>query len=207
MWSVGTLGRKPSQFNIPHSVELDPKLDVVWVADRLNNRTQAFNTTDGRFLAEWTCMRPSSPYHIRLDPSGHHYIILDLASAKLLVLPAPDDIKSLNKCRVVSETAMHPNNTKPHAFSVSRSTGALFIGEVGANCTQKYFPYNASYRHPSHHPDRPEMTFVSATVFEPLLLFLVFAVLLSWILRRRMRSGGKPHYQRVQMKDDSSWHK
>ena len=199
VWSVGTLGTKPSQFYIPHSVEIDPNLDVVWVADRGNSRTQAFNTSDGHFVAEWTCMRPSSPCHIRLDPSGHNYIILDLTSAKILVLPAPQNIKAVNECHVISETTIHPNNTKPHAFSVSKTTGALFVGEIAANVTQKYVPYAVSVRS----PDRPKL-FVSATVFEPLLVLVAFAVLVSWILRHRIPSRGKAHYHRVQKKTTSS---
>jgi hypothetical protein len=200
VWSTGTLGAKAGQFSIPHSVEFDPNLDIVWVADRDNHRLQAFNVSDGHFVAEWTCMRPSSPYHIRLDPSGHNYIILDLMSAKILVLPAPQNIKAVNECHVIATTYIHPNTTKPHAFSVSKTSGALFVGELGANVTQKYVPYALSVRP----PDRPKLL-MSATVFEPLLVFIAFAVLLSWILKHRISSrGGKAHYHRVQKKTMSS---
>lgn len=200
-WSVGVRGSKPSQFYIPHSVEFDPNLGMVWVADRGNNRTQAFNASDGSFITEWTCMRPKSPCHIRLDPSGHNFIMLDLLYANIFVIPAPKDVQSVNSCHVVRQTAMYPNNTKPHAFSISKTTWALYIGEVGANVTQKYVPYSGLSR------DKHSAMFTTVTVFEPFLLCLLFVALLLWVVRRRLRSGGKPHNQRVGLIGETIWHK
>jgi len=53
----------PGKFHIPHGVAIDA-CDRVWVADRMNNRTQVF-TLSGKWLASWTCMA-EPPYGLRM---------------------------------------------------------------------------------------------------------------------------------------------
>jgi peptidylamidoglycolate lyase len=46
----GTYGKKPGQFIIPHGIAID-KNNIIYVADRQNNRVQSFDTS-GNFLKE-----------------------------------------------------------------------------------------------------------------------------------------------------------
>lgn len=46
----GTFGKKPGQFIIPHGIAIDQK-NIIYVADRQNNRIQLFDT-DGNFIKE-----------------------------------------------------------------------------------------------------------------------------------------------------------
>ena len=48
--SWGTYGKKPGQFIIPHGIAIDQK-NIIYVADRQNNRIQLFDTS-GNFLKE-----------------------------------------------------------------------------------------------------------------------------------------------------------
>ncbi len=48
----GSAGTGPGQFNLPHSIQIDPA-GVVYVADRENGRIQRFDQS-GAFLGEWT---------------------------------------------------------------------------------------------------------------------------------------------------------
>ena len=64
-WHVGIEGTSPSQFHIPHSVDLD-SYGRVWVADRMNGRIQAFDAKSGKYIGEWTsCFQDGQPYSVR----------------------------------------------------------------------------------------------------------------------------------------------
>ena len=68
--SWGEFGDAPGQFNLPHSVWVDPR-ERVWVADRENSRIQFFNL-DGLFLYEWDGLeRPADFY---MDADGVMYV-------------------------------------------------------------------------------------------------------------------------------------
>lgn len=47
----GTPGKRPGQFVLPHSIQIDPA-GVVYVADRENGRVQRFDQS-GKYLGEW----------------------------------------------------------------------------------------------------------------------------------------------------------
>lgn len=64
--AVGQQGSGRAEFSSPHSVAVD-HLGRVWVADRGNNRTQVFSEKF-EWLGEWTCMRPGTPWGVRLSP-------------------------------------------------------------------------------------------------------------------------------------------
>ncbi len=60
--SWGERGREPGNFNIPHSLVVGSD-DVIYVADRANNRVQTF-TTEGKLLNVWNL--PGPPWSLCL---------------------------------------------------------------------------------------------------------------------------------------------
>ena len=70
LFSWGGEGIHPGQFNLPHGICVDQQ-DRVYVADRENNRVQAFNE-EGDYIKEWRdLMRPTD---VTVDDIGHIYV-------------------------------------------------------------------------------------------------------------------------------------
>ena len=68
--SWGGEGIHPGQFNLPHGICVD-RQDRVYIADRENNRVQAFNE-EGDYIKEWRdLMRPTD---VTVDAAGHIYV-------------------------------------------------------------------------------------------------------------------------------------
>ncbi len=68
-FSWGAPGHAPGQFNTVHSVFIDG--NVVYAADRFNNRIQFF-TLGGEYLGEWGGLR--LPQSVRKGPDGAFYV-------------------------------------------------------------------------------------------------------------------------------------
>ena len=195
VWMVGGAkrGNSTGQFYIPHSVEIDPKINVVWVADRGNNRTQGFDLETGAFVVEWTCMRPFSPCHVRLDSTGNHYLVLDLNYAVLLTMPAPASREQISTCTIANRTPLGRNDSKPHAFSIDRTSGAIYVGKVGANVTEKYVPWNVepAFVGPRGGDNGPSL--LPCTSLSFVIVVILVAVVIRWHVnsRRRTRASKK----------------
>ena len=121
LFSWGTPGDGPGQFNRPHSVwEAEGR---VFVADRDNNRIQIF-TPDGKYLDMWSGF--VQPAKIYIDPKGVVYVaelkgrvsILDL-KGKLLARWGDPANRSL-------DVGMF---TAPHSLWADRY-GDVYVGEV-----------------------------------------------------------------------------
>jgi streptogramin lyase len=69
--SWGTLGTKPGQFSIPHSIVCDAKGHRLYVADRNNVRVQVFNTR-GKLLDVWQNIMV--PWTFWVLPSGDLWV-------------------------------------------------------------------------------------------------------------------------------------
>jgi DNA-binding beta-propeller fold protein YncE len=71
-FSWGSPGSGPGQFNTVHSVFIDhDDHDMLYVADRFNNRVQFF-TPGGEYLGEWAGLR--LPQSVRKGPDGAFYV-------------------------------------------------------------------------------------------------------------------------------------
>ena len=83
-------GRKGAGgFSSPHSVAWQRQGNLIWVADRGNNRTQTFRASDGSFVGAWTCFRdidddgedenglldPIAPWGLRIDQKRNELIM------------------------------------------------------------------------------------------------------------------------------------
>jgi DNA-binding beta-propeller fold protein YncE len=70
-FSWGAPGSGPGEFNTVHSVFIDPDDNVLYAADRYNNRVQFF-TLEGAFLGQWAGLR--LPQSVRKGPDGAFYV-------------------------------------------------------------------------------------------------------------------------------------
>jgi DNA-binding beta-propeller fold protein YncE len=70
LFSWGTPGSGPGQFNLPHGIAVDSQ-GIVYVADRENSRIQLF-APDGAFLSEWTDV--VRPCQVFIDAGGAVYV-------------------------------------------------------------------------------------------------------------------------------------
>lgn len=70
-FSFGGRGQGPGQFNLVHSVYIDPGNERLYVTDRYNNRIQSF-TLEGAYLGEWGGLR--LPQSVRRGPDGAFYV-------------------------------------------------------------------------------------------------------------------------------------
>lgn len=68
--SWGSPGRKPGEFHTPHGIWVDNE-EMVYVADRDNNRVQIFNA-EGIYLTSWTDF--FHPMDIFMDSNGAFYV-------------------------------------------------------------------------------------------------------------------------------------
>ena len=66
----GTLGVKPGQFSLPHSIDVDSQ-GRLYVADRNNARIQIFDQS-GKFLAEWQSLMV--PWTVRITDRDEVYV-------------------------------------------------------------------------------------------------------------------------------------
>jgi DNA-binding beta-propeller fold protein YncE len=67
---VGSKGKDPGQFSLPHSIWVDND-EQVYVADRMNGRIEIFNT-DGEFLDQWVGLM--YPNEIFIDKNNTVYV-------------------------------------------------------------------------------------------------------------------------------------
>ena len=71
--SWGSKGTAPGQFDVPHSITLDPQ-GRVYVADRGNARLQIFDGA-GKFITEWKSASLGRPWAVRINEAGNVFII------------------------------------------------------------------------------------------------------------------------------------
>jgi peptidylamidoglycolate lyase len=72
LFQWGTPGDKPGQFDLPHSVTLDPQ-GRVYVCDRSNARVQVFDAL-GHFITQWKDVEIGRPYDMAIAPDGNVFI-------------------------------------------------------------------------------------------------------------------------------------
>jgi DNA-binding beta-propeller fold protein YncE len=125
----GKPGTGPGEFNLPHSICLDPKGRVI-VGDRENNRIQVFDA-DGKFVTQWTA--GGAPFGMFL--AGDRLFVADGRSHWVTVLDTNG--KSLGR---FGEAGTAPGQFKlPHMLCVD-SKGAVYVAEVENKRIQKFEP-------------------------------------------------------------------
>jgi len=123
--SFGTPGTGPREFNLPHSVWVDPR-NRVMVADRQNNRIQLF-TLDGEYITEWGDFL--HPDDIFIDLDGIVYVAELEQRVTILTLDG----------EVLAQWGSERGSEVPGEFLAcphgiwADSHGDLYVGEVQAN--------------------------------------------------------------------------
>ena len=117
----GGKGTGPGQFNVPHSIALDPK-GRLYVADRGNNRIQIFDQ-NGKFLNQWTNF--GTPWGLFIK--GETIYVVDGSANNCLLIASTKTGKVLEKIEGLSN---------PTAVAVD-SKGEIYIGEVNGSNVKK----------------------------------------------------------------------
>ena len=135
-------GPPPSQFNNPvHSVVVSND-DLVYVADRTNNRLQLFRL-DGTFIKETFIARNT----LQAEGTVHHFALSPDKDQKFLYVMDGSNkaVRVLNRqtMEIVENVGGHAGHNAreffhAHSFAAD-SKGNLFIGEV--NNGQRYYKY------------------------------------------------------------------
>ncbi len=138
LFSWGSKGDQPGQFNLPHSIGLDSAGNV-YVADRENSRIQMFEP-NGKFIQQWKDERFGKLYAIRLDNKTHTLVAVDYITN--YVFPKGSDIVVLpldrgpvtrfgRSCRYDGPVCRY------HAVAVDKD-GNIYVGDILGNKIQKF---------------------------------------------------------------------
>lgn len=137
--SWGEPGDAPGQFNTPHGIAID-KDDVVYIADRKNNRVQRF-TGEGKFIDMWTNLhRPSD---IWIDSNEIVYISENKRTNNFN--DTPSRVSIFNKNGILLSRLGDDNFTytetigfqSAHGLALD-SEGSIYIGNVGKKWPKGY---------------------------------------------------------------------
>ena len=118
--SWGGKGIHPGQFNTPHGICIDTE-DRVYVADRQNNRVQAFDC-EGNYIKEWKDLIGASD--VAVDHDNNLYVS-ELEGRRVSVLSYEGSVLSR-----LNEDNQGKQFLAPHGISVD-SNGNVYISGVG----------------------------------------------------------------------------
>lgn len=141
-YSWGEPGSEPGHFNLPHSIVIDDR-DIVYVADRENNRMQLF-TTKGDLLGIWEDL--IRPIGLAIGPDGLIYVGEGKRTSQFDASPSRISIYTPEGKRLArledpaapgEATLKTPGGSAPcyrsiHSISVD-SHGDIYVTEVGQN--------------------------------------------------------------------------
>eukprot|EP00051_Salpingoeca_urceolata_P027930 m.484044 g.484044 ORF g.484044 m.484044 type:complete len:340 (-) comp23166_c0_seq1:86-1105(-) len=126
-------GKPNHPFSSPHSITHHDRTSMLFVADRGNNRTQLLSSINGQYLGEWTCMRPGTPWGLRVYQAGELLIQADGNSQRLTIY-STKNVKYMKPgaCDVVQtiDIPQEQCNT-PHEMAVDNANGDIYLACVG----------------------------------------------------------------------------
>ena len=127
--SWGTAGRKPKQFDTPHTILVDRKGRVI-VGDRENDRVQVFNSK-GKLLAIWPGF---APFGLAFDGDGNILVADGRAHAVLRLSSAGKVVQ------IYGKKGKGPGEFNlPHMLATD-ANGNVYVAEIGNNRLQKLSP-------------------------------------------------------------------
>jgi DNA-binding beta-propeller fold protein YncE len=147
LFSWGSSGTEPGQFNLPHNIACDPE-GLVYVADRESHRIQIFDG-DGRYLRQWNNLhRPCSIflgkgrcpvcYVGELGPALPVNIKAPNLGPRISVLSHEGELLSR-----FGELGEAPGQfLSPHGIAVD-SHGDIYVAEVAVTAWGRYHPGEA----------------------------------------------------------------
>ncbi len=128
----GKPGRGPGEFQVPHSVAVDPA-GLVYVADRENNRVQIFDP-NGKFLRQWT--HTGSPQSISITKDGQFWTIADRDRIEVIANEALGG--RIMHLDLATGRILGSMESPGHWIDVARD-GNIFIGSLTGNVF-RWFP-------------------------------------------------------------------
>jgi peptidylamidoglycolate lyase len=125
----GKKGTAPGEFRVPHGLALDGRGHIL-VADRENQRLQAFDTS-GKFMTEWpTGRKLGRVFAAVVSPSGQMYVACKDSAVAVVVLDR--DFHPVSQ--IPFDSALF---VTPHAIAVSGDS-VLYIADTGGARIVKY---------------------------------------------------------------------
>jgi peptidylamidoglycolate lyase len=94
LFEWGEKGKKPGQFNIPHSIDLDNK-GLAYVADRENDRIQVFDA-QGKFLRQWKSTAHARLFALAFD-SSRNQLFASEDITRFIFFPKGSDLFLFNQ--------------------------------------------------------------------------------------------------------------
>ena len=135
VWNVGGNGTSPGDFSSPHSIAYHILQNLVWVADRGNQRLQVFTAANGVEVGSWDCFNGTdAPWGIRIDEDRQVAIVPDGGTGSVYIFDLSGVTKGdLGACKLVQTLrGVSALTSKPHEMTIDRSTGDVYVALVGA---------------------------------------------------------------------------
>ena len=132
-------GSGPGEFNLPHGIGID-RQNILYVADRQNNRVQLFDL-DGHFLDQWTDFyRPSD---INIDSDGMIFVSECLRCNHFS--SSPSRISIVRPDGKIITRLFDPEQSYDAAYGhhcahgmAIDSEGSIYIGNVGLQFPESF---------------------------------------------------------------------
>lgn len=138
LFQWGKKGDKAGEFNIPHSIDLDAKGNV-YVADRENNRIQAFDP-QGKFLKEWKNESLEKLYSATIDKTNQRLFAVDYLKEDTLIKGSNimqfDSIG--NVFMQFGRSGLYDGPVcRYHDIAIDKE-GSIYVGDILGNKIQKF---------------------------------------------------------------------
>lgn len=143
LFSWGSHGDKPGEFNTPHAIDLDSKGNV-YVADRENNRVQEF-TGDGKFIKERKDKSFAKLYSVTLNKATDNVLAVDFSSALNVIINGSDIIEFDSTGKLLLQFGRSGMYDGPkcryHDIAVDNE-GNIYTADIYGNRVQKFKKIN-----------------------------------------------------------------
>lgn len=138
LFTWGSMGNKPGQFNLPHAIDLDVKGNV-YVADRENSRIQEFDS-NGEFINQWHNDSFGKMYSLTVDKKdnkliGVDYVINDAipkGSDLLLFDDSREEVTAIGRSGLYNGPVC-----RYHDVAIDKE-GNIYVGDILGNRIQKF---------------------------------------------------------------------
>jgi DNA-binding beta-propeller fold protein YncE len=130
LFSWGTLGSNPGQFNGPASVSINPVTDNVYVTDNLNHRVQEFSSS-GVFITQWGSFGSapgqfSYPAGIAVNPTTGNVYVSDKNNYRIQEF-------SSSGVFITQWGSYGPGMgffTRPYGMAINPATGNVYVSDL-----------------------------------------------------------------------------
>jgi peptidylamidoglycolate lyase len=139
LFEWGKKGNAKGEFNTPHAIDLDEH-ENVYVADRENNRIQAFDA-HGNFIFEWKNPEAKQIYSLTVEENSSKLFAIDYLTISDTIIKGSDilffDSKHELKKRVGRSGGYKGHLCRYHDIAVDKN-GNIYVGDILGNSIQKF---------------------------------------------------------------------